>query len=66
MDDDDLPFRVEHRTADAVQTITCPHCYRVVPLPTDEPWLVMDGQRLQPTLVSFLCPQCGEEIHVGP
>ena len=64
MANDELIF--QRRAVDNPRSTTCPHCARVVPLPKDEPWLVVDGVFVEPHLESFRCPECRKRIYVGP
>lgn len=40
-------------------------CARTVPLPSVEPWLIVDGERRPPALVSFRCPHCRRRIYIN-
>lgn len=44
--------------------VVCPHCGKTAPLPATDPWLLIEGEAMEPELVSFPCPHCGELIEL--
>src|SRR5687767_12042224 len=56
--------RVDRHRMDHPGSTTCPRCQRDVPLPNDEPWLVIGGVATPPQCMeSFRCPHCRGRIY---
>ena len=62
--DDELRF--QNRAIDQPKTIVCEHCQRDEPLPTTEPWLILDGVAIEPEIYSTRCPHCKKTIYLVP
>ena len=60
-----MPLEFEYRPGEP-NWIACPQCVALVPLPTEHPWLLVDGQAIEPELESVECPTCGTVIPVKP
>jgi len=56
--------RIESRAVDHVKTVTCPACGKDAEIPREEPWIIAGDQQHAPMPLSFICPNCHEEIRL--